>query len=148
MPKVLIAEDDFMIAEMLSEAIAEGGYEVCGIASNAAEVIALGEQHKPDFAVVDLQLAGGSDGIEAATELAKRVKTIILYATGNCHRVIEKPPPAGHACLNKPFTMADVVQALKIVEQISLTGAPSPPLPRRLYILRDGRASSVRRGQD
>ena len=39
MAKVLIAEDDFMIAEMLSEAVAEGGYEVCGIASNAAEVI-------------------------------------------------------------------------------------------------------------
>jgi hypothetical protein len=93
--------------------------------------------------IIDLRLAGGSDGIEAATELARRVKTSILYATGNCHRVLETPPPAGEACLNKPFTMVDVVQALKIVEQIVLTGAASPPLPRRLYILRDGLASSA-----
>ena len=56
MAKVLIAEDDFMIAEMLEEAVSEGGYQVCGIASEVSEVVTLGEQHRPDLAIIDLRL--------------------------------------------------------------------------------------------
>jgi two-component system, response regulator PdtaR len=135
MSKVLIAEDEFMIAEMLNEAAIEGGYEVCGIAAEAAEVIALGEQHRPDLAIIDLRLAGGSDGLEAARELRRRVKLGILFASGNCHRVIAEPPPAGEACLNKPFTRRDVVQALRVVEEIVRSGAPPRPLPVKLHLL-------------
>jgi CheY-like chemotaxis protein len=142
--KVLIAEDDFMIAEMLQEAVGGGGYEVCGIACCVAEVIALCEQHKPDLAIVDLRLAGGDDGLDAAAELAKRVNPGILYATGNCHRILETPPPVGEACLAKPYRPADVVQALQIVEQIVRTGAAPSPLPRGLHLLRPSRASPVR----
>jgi two-component system, response regulator PdtaR len=142
--KVLIAEDDFMIAEMLQEAAASGGYEVCGTASRVSEVIALCEQHKPDLAIIDLRLAGGDDGLDAAAELAKRVNPGILYATGNCHRILEKPPAVGEACLTKPFTLADVVQALQVVEQIVRTGEAPSRLPRRLYLLRQGLASPPR----
>lgn len=135
MPKVLIAEDDFMIAEMLEEAVSEGGYQVCGIASEVSEVVTLGEQHRPDLAIIDLRLGGGGDGIEAATELSNRVKVGILYATGNCHQVLETPPPVGEACLSKPFTRRDVVQALKIVEEIIRIGRASSSMPPQLHLL-------------
>ena len=144
MAKVLIAEDDFMIAEMLQEAVVDGGYEACGIACSVSEVIALCELHKPDLAIIDLRLAGGDDGLDAAAELARRVNPGILYATGNCHRILEKPPAVGEACLTKPYTPADVVQALQVVEQIVRTGAAPSPLPRRLYLLRQSRASPLR----
>lgn len=140
MPKVLIAEDDFMIADMLQEAAAQGGYQVCGIATEASEVIALGEQHKPDLAVIDVRLARGSDGVLAAVELASRLRVGILYATGNCHAIIEKPPPVGEACLNKPFTVRDLLRALKVVEQIMGGQTPSS-LPRNLQLLRSATSS-------
>ena len=106
MPKVLIAEDDFMIAEMLEEAVSEGGYQVCGIASEVSEVVTLGEQHRPDLAIIDLRLGGGGDGIEAATELSHRVKLGILYATGNCHRVPRNAAACGRGLFKQAIHKA------------------------------------------
>jgi DNA-binding response OmpR family regulator len=63
--KVLIAEDDLMIADLAEEVLAEAGYEVCGIARTVAEAIALAQHHTPDLAVLDLRLADG--GLESGT---------------------------------------------------------------------------------
>ena len=68
-PKVLIAEDELMIADMLEEILVEHGYEVCGIARTVAEGIALGRLHKPDLAIIDLRLADGGFGTEIAAQL-------------------------------------------------------------------------------
>jgi response regulator of citrate/malate metabolism len=57
--KVLIAEDDLMIADIAEEILIEHGYEVCGIARTVAEAVTLAQQHKPDLAVLDLRLADG-----------------------------------------------------------------------------------------
>jgi two-component system, response regulator PdtaR len=140
MPKVLIAEDDFLIADMLQEAATQEGYDVCGIATEPSEVIALGEQHKPDLAVIDVRLARGSDGIQAAIELASRLRVGILYATGNCHVITDNPPPVGEACVDKPFTMRDILQALKLVEQI-VQGHVPPSVPRNVHLLRRATSS-------
>jgi response regulator of citrate/malate metabolism len=64
MIKVLIAEDDLMIADMAEEMLVERGYEVCGIARTVAEAVALGRLHKPHLAVIDLRLADGGLGTE------------------------------------------------------------------------------------
>src|ERR1700687_3250505 len=70
MLKVLIAEDDFMIADMAEEVLVEHGYEVCGIARTVAEGVALGQRHKPDLALIDLQLADGGLGTEIVAQLS------------------------------------------------------------------------------
>ena len=57
MLKVLIAEDDVMIADMLQELLVESGYEVCGIGRTVAESVALAQRHKPDLVVIDVRLA-------------------------------------------------------------------------------------------
>jgi CheY-like chemotaxis protein len=67
--KVLIAEDDLMIADLAEEILVEHGYEVCGIARKVAEAVALGQHHKPDLAVLDLRLADGGLGTEIAARL-------------------------------------------------------------------------------
>ena len=52
MARVLIAEDDLMIADLLEETLVGHGYEVCGIARTVAKAIALGHLHSPDFAIL------------------------------------------------------------------------------------------------
>ena len=47
MQKVLIAEDDLMIADMIEEILVNDGYEVCGIARTVGEAVELGRRHKP-----------------------------------------------------------------------------------------------------
>lgn len=55
--KVLIAEDDLLIADMVEDILVAHGYEVCGIARTVAEAVALGSLNRPDLAVLDLRLA-------------------------------------------------------------------------------------------
>ena len=83
MLKVMIAEDDLMMADMLEDVLVEGGYEVCGIARTVEKGVELGERHQPDLAVLDLRLAGGGLGTEIATRLNRRGQLGVLYATGN-----------------------------------------------------------------
>ena len=47
MLKVLIAEDDLVIADMAEEILVEGGYEVCGIARTVVEGVALSRRRAP-----------------------------------------------------------------------------------------------------
>ncbi len=57
--KVLIVEDDLMIADMLEEVLLAHNYCVCGIATTVTEAVALALREKPDLAIVDLRLADG-----------------------------------------------------------------------------------------
>src|SRR5476651_650530 len=98
MLKVLIAEDDLMIADMAEEILVEHGYEVCGIARTVAEAVALGRLHKPDLAVIDLRLADGGLGTEIPAQLGALGRPGVLYASGNISHVMLTAAD-GDACL-------------------------------------------------
>ena len=135
MKRVLIAEDDALIAELLEEVIAGGGYAVCGVAATSDEAVRLGKLCNPDLAVLDVQLAQGGDGMEVAALLAEEVQQIgILFATANCESVFARKP-RGHACLAKPFLPATLLAALEVVERIVAGGTPSQPLPQGLRLI-------------
>lgn len=137
MLKVLIVEDDLMIADSAADIIVENGYQVCGIARTVAEGVALARLHEPDLALVDLRLADDELGTEVAAQLAPRGKLGILYATGNISQVVLSLAD-GHACLSKPYRAADLLRSLEIVTEIVDTGAAFPPFPRGLQILHPG----------
>jgi len=132
--KVLIAEDDLMIADMAEEMLVGHGYEVCGIARTVAEAVALGLRHKPDLAVIDLRLADGELGTEVALQLSGLNDLGVLYATGNIAQVV-LTAANGHACLAKPYRGTDLRRGLKIVSDIVATGAAMPPFPRGFQVL-------------
>jgi CheY-like chemotaxis protein len=87
MSKVLIAENDLLLADMLEEDLLHAGYEVCGIARTVEEGIALGSRHDPDLALLDLRLASGGLGTEIAAQLDREGGLGILYATGNSEQI-------------------------------------------------------------
>jgi DNA-binding response OmpR family regulator len=133
MKRVLIVEDDLMIADLLEEILLGGGYDVCGIARTVAEAVALGNLHKPDLAIIDVRLAKG-EGTEIAALLTH--KPGILYATGNVDRA-RLMAADGIGYLSKPYRPSDVIPALRIVEQFFTTGTASPPFPPRFTMLRE-----------
>ena len=141
MRKLVIAEDNPFIAAMARNAIAESGYELCGVAASTSELLSLGEKHKPDLALIDVHLADGSNGIDAAIELSNRIAVGVLYTTGNPHLVLTPPAPVGTACLSKPFTGRDLVEALGIVAHMIRTGEPPPRVPPKLHMIQRDRAS-------
>ena len=134
MLKIMIAEDDLMIADMVEEILVESGYEVCGIARTVAEGVALGRLHKPDLAVIDLRLADEGLGTEIAAQLSALGKLGVLYASANISRQM-LDSAHGDACLSKPYGSADLVRALQIVADIVATGTTVQAFPRGFQLL-------------
>jgi DNA-binding response OmpR family regulator len=116
MPKVLIVEDDFMIADCLEEILVDAGYEVCGIAREVDEAIAMGKEHRPDLAVIDLRLAAGRYGTEVASVLCVGGGLGVLYVTGNANHPM-LVDAAGEGCMSKPYSAASILAALRIVSE-------------------------------
>jgi CheY-like chemotaxis protein len=81
--RVLIVEDDALIALDLQQTIEELGGLVVGRASRTPEAIGLAAKYKPDVVLMDIRLAGGSDGIDAARGIQRLRQTPIIFVTGN-----------------------------------------------------------------
>lgn len=81
--RVLIVEDDAIIAMHLALLVVELGHEVCATAVSAAGAIALATAHNPDVVMMDIRLAQGSSGIEAARELHAQQALRCIFLSGN-----------------------------------------------------------------
>ena len=139
MLKVLIAEDELMIADLLEETLITSGYEVCGIARTVDEAVTLAELHKPDLAVLDVRLAGGV-GPEVARRVSNRGTMGILYATGDDVRHSKLTRADGNAAIAKPYRKEDVVQALIIVQDIMTLGNATRSFPMGFRLLPEATA--------
>jgi response regulator of citrate/malate metabolism len=133
--KVLIAEDDFMIADMAEEFLVEHGFDVCGIAGTVEEAVALGQLHHPDLAMIDYRLADGGLGTEVATRLLATDNVGILYATGN-YSINTLRDAEGDASIGKPYRAEDLIRALEIVADIKASGATARPFPSGFQLLK------------
>ena len=142
MVKVLIAEDDLMIADAAEEALVRSGYEVCGIARTVAAAVALGRLHKPDLAIIDLRLADGGIGTDIPAQFSGLDRCGILYATGNVARLVSANAD-GDACLAKPYRAVDLLRSLELVAEIVATGTATSPFPRGFRILSPATRPSV-----
>ena len=132
MLKVLIVEDDLMLADFAEEVLVEQGYEICGIARTVAEAIAVARRSKPDLVILDLRLADGGLGTDVASQLRASGRPGILYVTGNTSQVALIH---GDACLAKPYRSADLVRGLEVVAEIVATGKAQPPFPQGFQLL-------------
>lgn len=82
-PKVLIVDDEFIIANSLSLQVEELGYEVCGTAATAAEAIDLAKSFRPDLVLMDVRLKGQEDGVDAALAIHSAVGSKVVFITGS-----------------------------------------------------------------
>ena len=139
MLKVLIVEDDLMLADFAEEILVEHGYEISGIARTVADAVALARHARPDLVMLDLRLADGGLGTEVAAQLPPVGRPGILYVTGNMSQVALT---CGDACLAKPYRGVDLLRGLEIVAEIVATGKAQPPFPQGFQLLHPGAAKS------
>lgn len=132
--KVLIAEDDLLIADMVEDGLLIAGFQVCGIATNVAEGIALATVHQPDLAIIDVRLSNDDLGTTLAAELKRLFKeTAILYATGNVDFVLNDV--IGDACITKPYSLDILCESLTFLGKLMRTGIIESALPEGLIML-------------
>lgn len=86
MPKILIAEDEALIAEYFRLIVEQLGYEVCGIAGTAEDVVRMALQEAPELVLMDVRLSGEKDGVDAANEIYKTRVIPIVYVTASRER--------------------------------------------------------------
>ncbi len=108
--RILIAEDDAIIAMCLEQVLLEMGHEVCAITRNEADTVAAALLQAPDVMIVDAGLREGS-GIAAVDEILKAGFVPHVFATGDFHRVLKHNPSA--VVLQKPYDTPALVRAIE-----------------------------------
>jgi CheY-like chemotaxis protein len=118
MMRVLIVEDEFIIAMHIEMMVADFGHEVCAVAVSAGDAVASAAAHRPDVALMDLRLADGSSGIDAARELygKQALRCIILSANLEESTRNALSPYAPIAFVEKPILPVNLQHALKNAE--------------------------------
>lgn len=71
--KLLIVEDEFIVAAALQANLEAQGYIVVGQADSGEEALALAAARHPDLALMDIRLKGGMDGVETARRLRQEM---------------------------------------------------------------------------
>ena len=80
--RILIVEDEILIAQKICWDLERGGYEVYEPVATGADAIASAATQNPDVLLVDIRLPGGMDGIQAAQEIRSRHNIPIIFMTG------------------------------------------------------------------
>ncbi len=119
--KILIVEDEMIIAANISLQLNELGYEVTGIVPRGEEALMHIKSETPDILLLDINLKGSLDGIETALEMQKTQDIPVIYLTANAddahfNRARETHP---YAFVAKPFKKLDLQRAIELtVSQI------------------------------
>lgn len=114
--KVVIVEDESIVAEHLAAILEEIGYEVVGMALSVSEALLEIDHREPDLVLIDVLLKGKRDGISLATILRQEYDLPFLFVTSFADRAtIERAKatsPDGYVL--KPFTEDDVYVAIEM----------------------------------
>jgi len=80
--KILVVEDDVIVANNLRDRLKGLGHTVCGLASSGEEALEEADRLRPDLVLMDIKLRGALDGISASQEIRKRFDIPVIYLTG------------------------------------------------------------------
>jgi CheY-like chemotaxis protein len=80
--RILVVEDEAIIAFCLQETLTRLGYDVVGVIAFGEEALQKVSETPPDLVLMDVQLAGDMDGIEAAAEIQAQFDVPVVYLTG------------------------------------------------------------------
>lgn len=114
--RVLIVEDDPLIAEDISESLKEIGYVIAGIAYDSEEALTLVRSTSPNIAILDINLESEKDGIEIGEYIQKNIQIPFIYLTSYSDKSTleraKKTRPMAY--IVKPFDERDLYTALEI----------------------------------
>lgn len=114
--KILIIENEMIIAADLSMQLTALGYQVIGIHIRAEEALKTIMRNRPDLILMDIDLAGEMDGIQAAAHILKTSKIPVVFLTSSngftsFERAIKTKP---YAFITKPFQKSTIARGVKL----------------------------------
>ena len=131
--RVLIAEDEALILMQLELLVEDAGHVVVGTAATAEEAIGIARAERPDFVFVDLQLRGGSSGIDIVRALREDPALVMVFVTANAQHLPEGFEGAA-GVIAKPFTEAVVLDTMAFFSACLRDPPPRAPVPLGLRL--------------
>ncbi len=129
--RILIVEDDMIIAANLSMHLTSLGYDVTGIETRGEEALVHTKVNTPDVILMDIQLKGHLDGIETASLIQKELNIPIIFLTANSDDATFAKAKAAnpYAFIAKPFNKLDLDRTIALAMQHHQMYQP-PPVER------------------
>lgn len=113
-PRIMIIEDEPLIAMGLKMVLENMGCEVACTVDNAMDAVAAAEQEGIDLILADVRLRGAKDGIWAVQTILSRRTIRVLFVTGNAGEVSARG--MGHMdVLSKPFMPASLERSVRAI---------------------------------
>ncbi|RDC71127.1 response regulator [Rhodovulum sp. 12E13] len=111
--RILIIEDEAIIAMDIEGIVTSMGHAVTGIARTRARAVELGRNDRPDLILADIQLADDSSGIDAVNELLQSFpETPVIFITAFPERLLTGDRPEPAFLISKPYTEEQVRSAV------------------------------------
>lgn len=115
--RILVVEDEQIVAADLASKLNRLGYDVVGIASSGEEAISVSQQVHPQLVFMDVRLQGQMDGTEAARHIQRSSGVPIIFITAYAEIFLRDPtlmnPPG--LCISKPFSLGQLKAVLESV---------------------------------
>lgn len=129
-PKILIVEDEVLVALQLEDMFESQGYKVIAIVPDRASLDQV--EDLPDVAFVDLNLRDGLTGPEIAHALAGRYGCKVVYVTANPGDIVD-PAKTAVGIVQKPFSSDVILSAASFALSNDNAGPPPPGLSPLVY---------------
>jgi hypothetical protein len=114
--RVLIVEDESLIAEELRERLIRHGLSVVDVVDTGERAIQVATQHAPDLVLMDIRLKGRLDGVQAAEAIRRSVQAPVVFLTAHSDqdtlRRAQETEPFGYVL--KPFDDRELVVAIEM----------------------------------
>jgi len=136
--KILIVEDEFLIAKNIERCLLKNGYCVSSICASGEEALDKADKEKPDLILMDIHLDGEMDGIETSGELNINFNIPIIFLTAHSNRETfnkaKVTAPFGY--ITKPFDEQRLCMAIEIAIYKDKSEKEKEKLRKELKILK------------
>lgn len=143
--RILIVEDQGIVATDIQRCLEDGDFEVTGIATSMEDAIREASRFRPDLVLMDIRIRGEADGIDAADQLRRRFGLPVVYLTAHDDRetMLRAKRTEPMAFLIKPFKPAELTSTVEIALERSWAEREARERERSFLSAMDGIGDAV-----
>ena len=134
--RVLIVEDEALLAMELEGLVEDAGHKVVGWATSSDEAREMVDRTAADLAFVDVHLDDGPTGVRVADYIRERHGSMVVFLTANPKRIPEHFAGA-IGVIAKPYTMNGLLTALRYLHEGVRRPPPTTALPAGFFLSPD-----------
>lgn len=115
--KILVVEDEIIIALHLKNTLRSLGYEVCGVVSSGEELVEIAFKKNPDLILMDIKLRGNIDGLSAAKQIQSQFNIPVIFLTAYGEKIVLKQIDKTKifSYISKPFEEKELQSKIEVI---------------------------------